>query len=79
MSAATYQTFLDAPSMGQYYNANIQGAGADSPFDCRKHRGPKYREARRQWRTTFFASTKIGRVVEPLKFGPRTLPLVGPG
>jgi hypothetical protein len=45
--AATYQTFLDAPSMGQYYNTNIQGTGSDSPFDCRKHRGPKYRDARR--------------------------------
>jgi KTSC domain len=47
MSAATYQTFLNAPSMGQYYKANIQGTGSDSPFDCRKHRGPKYRDARR--------------------------------
>jgi hypothetical protein len=47
MPAATYQTFLDAPSMGQYYNANIKGTGSDGPFDCRTHRVPKYRDAGR--------------------------------
>jgi len=45
--AATYQTFLDAPSMGQYYNVSIKGTGSDGPFDCRTHRVPKYRDARR--------------------------------
>jgi hypothetical protein len=39
---STYNAFLAAPSMGQYYNANIKGAGADGPFDCRTHRAPKY-------------------------------------
>jgi len=39
--------FLDAPSMGQYYNANIKGTGSDGPFDCRTHRVPKYRDAGR--------------------------------
>ena len=47
MPAATYQTFLDAPSMGQYYNVSIKGTGSDGPFDCRTHRVPKYRDARR--------------------------------
>jgi hypothetical protein len=42
MPAATYQTFLDAPSMGKYFNANIKGTGSDGPFDCRTHRVPKY-------------------------------------
>ena len=46
ITAATYQTFLDAPSMGQYYNASIKGTGSDGPFDCRTHRVPKYRDAR---------------------------------
>jgi hypothetical protein len=47
IAAATYQKFLDAPSMGQYYNASIKGTGSDGPFDCRTHRVPKYRDARR--------------------------------
>jgi hypothetical protein len=42
MPASTYDTFLAAPSMGQYYNASIKGTGADGPFDCRTHRAPKY-------------------------------------
>jgi hypothetical protein len=46
ITAATYQTFLDAPSMGQYYNASIKGTGSDGPFDCRTNRVPKYRDAR---------------------------------
>ncbi|TFW55898.1 KTSC domain-containing protein [Bradyrhizobium sp. MOS001] len=42
MRAATFEAFLTAPSMGQYYNANIKGSGSDGPFDCRTHRVPKY-------------------------------------
>ncbi|MCP3414209.1 KTSC domain-containing protein [Bradyrhizobium brasilense] len=42
MPAATFEAFLAAPSMGQYYNANIKGSGSDGPFDCRTHRVPKY-------------------------------------
>ncbi|WP_340672300.1 KTSC domain-containing protein [Bradyrhizobium ottawaense] len=42
MSPATFEAFLAAPSMGQFYNANIKGAGSDGPFDCRTHRVPKY-------------------------------------
>ena len=36
---ATFDAFMFAPSMGQFYNRNIKGSGADSPFDCRPHRG----------------------------------------
>lgn len=42
MPAATYYSFLDAPSMGRYFNANIKGSGSDGPFDCRTHRKPNY-------------------------------------
>ncbi|WP_197521027.1 hypothetical protein [Bradyrhizobium icense] len=33
---------MAAPSMGQFYNANIKGSGKDGPFDCRTHRVPSY-------------------------------------
>ncbi|KQW21511.1 hypothetical protein ASC80_12650 [Afipia sp. Root123D2] len=42
MPAGTYQAFLNAPSMGKYYNANIKGSGPDGPYDCRTHRKPTY-------------------------------------
>jgi hypothetical protein len=42
MPASTYQAFLDAPSMGSFYNQNIKGTGKDGPFDCRTHLLPKY-------------------------------------
>jgi KTSC domain len=42
MPPATFEAFLTAPSMGQYYNANIKGSGSDGPFDCRTHRVPNY-------------------------------------
>ena len=42
MSGATFDAFLAASSMGQYYNANIKGSGSDGPFDCRTHLAPKY-------------------------------------
>ena len=32
---ATRDSFLNAPSMGQYYNANIKGSGAEAPYACR--------------------------------------------
>ena len=31
----TRDSFLNAPSMGQYYNANIKGSGAKAPYQCR--------------------------------------------
>lgn len=36
------KAFIDAPSMGKYFNANIKGTGSDGPFDCRTHRVPTY-------------------------------------
>jgi hypothetical protein len=42
VSAAIYEAFLAAPSMGKYFNANIKGTGQDGPFDCRTHPSPKY-------------------------------------
>jgi KTSC domain len=33
--AAARDSFLIAPSMGQYYNANIKRSGADAPYQCR--------------------------------------------
>jgi hypothetical protein len=32
---AARDSFLNAPSMGQYYNANIKGSGAQAPYQCR--------------------------------------------
>ena len=30
--------FLNAPSMGQYFNANIAGTGKFGPYDCGTHK-----------------------------------------
>ena len=32
---ATRDGFLNAPSMGQYYHANIKGSAAKTPYQCR--------------------------------------------
>jgi hypothetical protein len=32
---AARENFLNAPSMGQYYSANIKGSEADAPYRCR--------------------------------------------
>ena len=40
--AESYDAFVTAPSMGQFYNQKIKGTGSDGPFDCRTHRVPKY-------------------------------------
>ena len=42
LPAAILEAFMAAPSMGQFYNQNIKGSGADGPFDCRTHRAPTY-------------------------------------
>jgi hypothetical protein len=36
----TRDAFLNAPSMGQYYRASIEGAGGSRPYDCRTHNAP---------------------------------------
>jgi hypothetical protein len=38
---AARDAFLNAPSMGQYYKANIKGSGPKAPYRCQAHRGPK--------------------------------------
>lgn len=38
----TLSAFLDAPSMGTFYNQQIKGTGRDGPFDCRTHAVPEY-------------------------------------
>jgi hypothetical protein len=42
LPAATFDAFVTAPSMGQFYNQNIKGSGLDGPYDCRTHRVPSY-------------------------------------
>jgi hypothetical protein len=32
---AARDSFLNAPSMGQYYDANIKGSGTQAPYQCR--------------------------------------------
>jgi hypothetical protein len=39
--AATRDRFLNAPSMGQYYKANIKDSGSEGPYQCPTHRAPK--------------------------------------
>jgi hypothetical protein len=38
---AARDSFLNAPSMGQYYNANIKGSGAEAPYRCRADRADR--------------------------------------
>jgi hypothetical protein len=42
LPASTFEAFVAATSMGQFYNQNIKGTGSDGPFDCRTHRVPTY-------------------------------------
>jgi hypothetical protein len=39
--AAVRDGFLNAASMGQYYNANIKGSRAQAPYQCHSDRAPK--------------------------------------
>jgi hypothetical protein len=32
--------FLNAPSLGRYYRANIESANGSGPYDCRTHKAP---------------------------------------
>src|SRR5882757_4429503 len=38
---ATLDAFLNARSMGQYYNTNIKGSGPQRAYHCVAHRAPK--------------------------------------
>lgn len=42
MPKQTLDTFMNASSMGKFYNANIRGHGTEGPYDCRTHRKPIY-------------------------------------
>jgi hypothetical protein len=42
LPTATFDAFMAAPSMGQFYNQSIKGTGSYGPFDCRTHRVPNY-------------------------------------
>ena len=42
LPASTFDVFMAAPSIGQFYNQRIKGSGSDAPFDCRTHRVPRY-------------------------------------
>lgn len=42
LPAVTFDAFVVAPSMGQFYNQRNKGSGSDGPFDCRTHRVPQY-------------------------------------
>ena len=39
---ATRDSFLNAPSIGQYYNANIKASETAGPHECRADRRPKH-------------------------------------
>jgi hypothetical protein len=39
---AARDSFLNAPSMGQYYNANLKGSGAEARYQCEPHRASKH-------------------------------------
>jgi hypothetical protein len=38
---AAYYTFLNAPSMGQYYNVNFKDSESAGPYHCPTHRTTK--------------------------------------
>jgi hypothetical protein len=39
----THDAFLNAPSMGRYYRANIEGGDGSGRYDCRTDKVPSYR------------------------------------
>ena len=41
LPASTFDGLMGAPSMGQFFNRNIRGAGPISPYDCRTRRLPR--------------------------------------
>ena len=42
LPVAVFDGFTTAPSMGQFFKGNIEGAGPDSPYDCNTGRIPGY-------------------------------------
>jgi hypothetical protein len=41
LPAATFNAFIAAPSMGQFYTQNVAASGGDGPFKCRTDHAPK--------------------------------------
>jgi KTSC domain len=52
---ATLDTFLNAPSMGQYYRSKIAGPGSTGAGDCPAVRGPKHS----RWRQFRWANSSL--------------------
>jgi len=46
----TFESFMTAPSMGQFFKANIRGSGPDTRYDCRMHWQPEQSEFTGSWR-----------------------------
>jgi hypothetical protein len=42
LPVATFDRLMTAPSMGQFFKGNIEGAGPNSPYDCNTRRIPGY-------------------------------------
>jgi hypothetical protein len=42
LPVAAFEGLMTAPSMGQFFKGNIEGAGPDSPYDCNTRRIPGY-------------------------------------
>jgi hypothetical protein len=40
LSAATFNAFVAAPSMGQFYKRSIEGSDRDAPFKCGTQNAP---------------------------------------
>ena len=38
LSQQTFESFMNAPSMGQFFNRNIRRSEPDARYDCRTHR-----------------------------------------
>jgi hypothetical protein len=38
----TFESFMTAPSMGQFFNQNIRDSGPHARYDCLKHRQAKH-------------------------------------
>jgi hypothetical protein len=38
----TFDGFMTAPSMGQFFNRNIRGSGSSDRYDCGTHRRPNH-------------------------------------
>jgi KTSC domain len=41
----TFESFMTAPSMGQFFNQNIRGSGPDARYDCGAHQRAKHQPA----------------------------------